>query len=207
MKLIDLSTLQLDGIKEVANIGGCHGATALSQLTKKSVMVNVPSVKVLKLEDVLNLFPRVDQVVASVLIFFLGDITGRSMLLLEREHALHLVDILLGKKTGTTKTFTELESSTFKEATNIINCAYMNSLSDFLGFLILPTVPTMVVDTAAAILTSTYLNFSTEYDYILCIETQFEFPENGMKLSGYYILIPDPKSLDKILETINLKVI
>ena len=51
MDLTKLDERQLDGIKEIANIGSGHAATALSQLTKKKVMVNVPQVKILNVEN------------------------------------------------------------------------------------------------------------------------------------------------------------
>jgi len=42
----DLKELQLDALKEVANIGAGHAATALSQLTSRTIMINVPEVNI-----------------------------------------------------------------------------------------------------------------------------------------------------------------
>jgi len=41
-----LKELQLDALREVANIGAGHAATALSQLTGRTVMIGVPEVNV-----------------------------------------------------------------------------------------------------------------------------------------------------------------
>ncbi|GAH69692.1 unnamed protein product, partial [marine sediment metagenome] len=76
MNLKNLSERQLDSIKEIANIGSGHAATALSQLTKKKVMVKVPEVKILKVEELPSLFPEPEEIVVGILINFLGDITG-----------------------------------------------------------------------------------------------------------------------------------
>lgn len=42
----DLKELQFDALKEVANIGAGHAATALSQMTNKKIMISVPEVTV-----------------------------------------------------------------------------------------------------------------------------------------------------------------
>ena len=42
----DLKELQLDALREVANIGAGHAATALSQMTNRKIMISVPEVNV-----------------------------------------------------------------------------------------------------------------------------------------------------------------
>jgi chemotaxis protein CheC len=46
----DLKEPQLDAMREVANIGAGHAATALSQMTNRKIMINVPRVNVRPLE-------------------------------------------------------------------------------------------------------------------------------------------------------------
>jgi hypothetical protein len=41
-----LKELQLDALREVANIGAGHAATALSQMTNHTIMIAVPEVNV-----------------------------------------------------------------------------------------------------------------------------------------------------------------
>ena len=47
-----LKELQLDALREVANIGAGHAATALSQMTNHTIMIAVPEVNVRPLEEV-----------------------------------------------------------------------------------------------------------------------------------------------------------
>ena len=51
----DLKELQLDALREVANIGAGHAATALSQMTNRTIMIAVPEVNIRALEDVTDL--------------------------------------------------------------------------------------------------------------------------------------------------------
>ena len=51
----DIRTLkpnQLDALREVANIGAGHAATALSQMVGSTIMISVPRINVTRLEDV-----------------------------------------------------------------------------------------------------------------------------------------------------------
>src|SRR5437762_1902958 len=63
----DLKELQIDALREVANIGAGHAATALSQLTNRRIMISVPQINIARLEEVPNLLGHPQEVVAAVL--------------------------------------------------------------------------------------------------------------------------------------------
>ena len=119
----DLKALQLDALREVANIGAGHAATALSQMTNRTIMINVPEVNVRQLEDVADLLGRPDDVVAAVLMHMMGDLTGRTLVLISKPSALQLCDILFRRAPGTTETFGPRAQSGPKEAGNILASA------------------------------------------------------------------------------------
>ena len=205
MDVSQLKAIQLDALKEVANIGACHAATALSELTGEKVMVNVPVIRINPIEEVFSLVAKPQEVVASVLIYFLGDMTGRTLLLFPQEAAWHLTDCLMRQPLGTTKKFGELEESALKEVSNVLTCAYMNALGDLLGLMVVPSVPSMTVDMAAAVLQTVSLDFGADKDMVICIQTEFRFVEKNAFLNGYFMLLPDPDSLGIMLKAINLE--
>jgi chemotaxis protein CheC len=139
-----------------------------------------------------------------VLLHMLGDLTGRTLLVFPQEAARRLCDLLLGRPVGKTEDFGKLEESSLKEAGNILCGAYMNALSSFMGMMLLPSVPSLVIDTSAAVLTSAYLNFGSDRDYVFCVETQFMFALEGETLHGYFLLVPDFASLRAILQAVRL---
>ncbi|MBP2033226.1 chemotaxis protein CheY-P-specific phosphatase CheC [Clostridium algifaecis] len=49
-----LTSIQIDALKEVANIGTGNAATALSQLLNKKVDMNVPFINIVPLEKIFN---------------------------------------------------------------------------------------------------------------------------------------------------------
>src|SRR5437763_396009 len=199
----DLKELQIDALREVANIGAGHAATALSQLTNRRIMISVPQINIARLEEVPNLLGHPQEVVAAVLMHMLGDLTGRTLLLFPEPVGRRLCDMLLRRPIGTTAAFGALEQSCLKEAGNILAVAYMNALSDFMGMLLLPSVPSLVVDLSAAVLTTTYLNFGHERDFVFCVETEFtiDSPEG---LRCHFLLLPDLASLKAIFDAIRL---
>ncbi|HVD33948.1 MAG TPA: chemotaxis protein CheC [Gemmatimonadales bacterium] len=200
----DLKESQLDAMREVANIGAGHAATALSQMTNRTIMISVPRVKIKPLEDAGDMLGPPDQVVASVLMHMMGDLTGRAMLLFPEPAALVLCDYLFRRERGTTTGFGEMEQSSLKEAGNILASAYLNALSDFMGMMLVPSVPSLVIDLSGAILTSAHLNFGHDREYALCVETSFRSEGSTESMAGHFLLLPDLASLQSIFDAIRI---
>jgi chemotaxis protein CheC len=196
-----LSSEQLDALKEVANIGSGHAATSLSQLMGKKVMVRVPKILTGPLEDVILRIADPNDVVVSVLMYFLGDLTGRTLLLYPYEDGQELTSLLMP---AAQENPAEVQESLLKEVSNILSCSYMNALGELLGLLILPSVPGMIVDMVGAVLSSVVLEFGREKDFIFCVESEFDFGEMDKPLRAYFLLLPDTTSLELILKKLNM---
>lgn len=199
-----LNNLERDALREVANIGAGHAATALSQMTGRTIMIDVPEVEIRRLEEVAELVGPPDTVIAAILMHMMGDLTGRTMVILPANSALVLCDILLRRPGGATTSLEAMEHSTLKETGNILSSAYLNALSDFMGMMLLPSVPSLVVDLAGAVLTTTYLNFGHDRDFVFCVDTSFRVEGAHEVLQGQFLLLPDPPSLQAIFDAIRL---
>ena len=200
----DLKESQLDAMREVANIGAGHAATALSQMTNRTIMITVPRVNIRPLEEACDTIGTPDEVVAAILMHMMGDLTGRALLLFPQRSARTLCDFLLRREIGTTQEFGEMEQSALKEAGNILASAYLNALSDFMGMMLVPSVPSLVIDLSAAVLTSAHLNFGHDRDYAFCVETSFRLEGSTEPLGGHFLLLPDMASLRSIFDAIRL---
>lgn len=204
MDLRELQTSQLDGLREVANIGAGHAATALSQLTGRRVSIEVPEVSIVRLEDVGSVVGEPDEVVSAVLMRILGDITGRTVQVFPAPTASRLAGMLLGRDDpGFPDGFGELEQSTLKEVGNIIVGAYLNALSDFMGMLLIMSVPALAIDMAAAVLATTYINFGDTTDDVFCVNVTMHM-EGSAELPAHFLLIPDRASLKVLLRALRL---
>ena len=203
-ELQTLKALQLDALREVANIGAGHAATALSQMIGGTIMISVPRINVQRLEDVAPLVADPDEPVAAVLLHILGDLSGRTLLVFPKSAALQLAEMMLRRPAGTAGELGELEQSAIKEAGNILSSAYMNALSEFMGMLLLPSPPALAIDMSAAVLTTAYLQFGTNKDYVFCVESDFMLKDDQQRLRGFFLLLPDPASLQAILRAIRV---
>lgn len=200
----DLKASQLDAMREVANIGAGHAATALSQMTNRKIMITVPRVNVRPLEEASDILGTPDQITAAVLMHMMGDLTGRALLMFPEPAAKTLCDFLLRRELGTTREFGEMERSSIKEAGNILASAYLNALSDFMGMMLVPSVPSLVIDLSGAVLTSAHLNFGHDRDYAFCVETSFRVEGTSDPMGGHFLLLPDVASLRSIFDAIRL---
>jgi len=204
MKLGDLRTVQLDAIKEIASIGACHAATALSEMIEKRVMVQVPNLRLCLLEEMSVLLGPPESPISGVLISFKGDLEGRSVMALPYEYSRQLVDRLLHRERGTTQELGELEGSALKEAGNILVCSYMNALGDFLGMTVIPSPPELAVDMAGAVLLASLFEYGKSQEPLIVIENELRFIEADEVLLGYLILSPEPGSLQTILKAVHM---
>ena len=200
--LDELSATQLDALREVGNIGAGHGATALSQLLRKRISITVPQASVISLAQIPHLVGDPDTLVAGLILSILGDATGKILLLFPRDSALRLADMLLKQPEGTSKILSEMGHSAIKESANILTGAYLSALNEFLGMLLLISVPTLVFDMAGALLASLAQGLEDTLK-VICIETKFR--DDTDEIGGYFILIPDAVSLRAIFQAIKVK--
>lgn len=199
-----LKDVQLDALREVANIGAGHAATALSQMTGSTIMISVPTINVASLEEVPSQISAPEEPIAAVLMHILGDMTGRTLLVFPRPTAIRLAELMLRRPAGSSDDMGVLEQSAIKEAGNILSGAYLNALSDFMGLMLLPSPPSLAIDMSTAVLTTAYLQFGSDKDYVFCVESEFYMHDLHEKLRGFFLLLPDVASLQAILKAVRL---
>lgn len=199
-----LGELHMDALRETANIGAGHAATALSRLTGRRVMVSVPEVSILPLEKVGGMLGDPGDVVSAVIVKVEGDMQGRTLQVFEGTTAAKLVSYLLNMRAPDFPSgFGDLERSAVKEIGNVIVGAYLNALAAFTGMSISMSVPAFAIDMAAAILMTSYLNFGSEEDFVLSIGTGLNV-DGEEDLSAHFLLIPDEDSLNRILRALRV---
>jgi chemotaxis protein CheC len=199
-----LTPLQLDALREVANIGAGHAATALSQMIGGRIMITVPRVTVTPLEEVPRQLAEPEEPIAAVLMHMLGDLTGRTLLIFPKPTAKRLAELMLRRPINVEADLNELEQSAVKECGNILSAAYMNALSEFMGMMLLPSPPSLAIDMSSAVLTTAYLQFTADPNFVVCVESEFLMDESEERLRGLFLLLPDPASLQAILRAVRV---
>lgn len=198
-----LNAVQRDALREVANIGAGHAATALSQMTGGPIMISVPTVHVARLDAVGPQLAPGEDPVAAVLMDMMGDLTGRTLLVFPKRTVMRVAERMLRRPLGSSVALGALERSAVMEAGNILSGAYLNALSDFMGLVLLPSPPTLAIDGVAAVLTPAFLRLDS-IGYVFVVETEFLMQDVAERLRGFFLLLPDPASLRAILRATRL---
>lgn len=198
-----LGDRELDALREVANIGAGHAATALSTLLRTSVMISVPRVSVIPLKDVPPVVSSEEEPVVAVLLNLLGDLTGRTLLMFPADVAHRLATQLLQREPRAAAPLDELETSAINEVANILSSAYMSALGDFLGMVVLPTPPTLSVNTSTAVLMAAHQQaVGSRSEAVICVESELLLSEIGERVRGFFLLLPDDASLVAMLRAL-----
>lgn len=202
-EILNLSLMQLDALKEIGNVGAGNSATALSQLINRKIDMTVPQIAIMPLGDVPDVVGGPDAMVAGVFLRVYGPAPSSILFLLPRDSAFALVDMLMGREQGTTTSLNSMDESALMEIGNILAGAYLNALSHFTKLTLLPSIPSLAMDMAGAILSVILIQLGEMGDHALVIETEFTTENDGVK--GHFFLIPDPGSLSTILAAIGVK--
>lgn len=202
-EILKLSANQLDALREIGNVGAGNSATALSQIINRKIDMAVPQVAVLPLDEVPDVVGGPEAMVVGVFLRVYGVAPGSVLFILPRDSAFYLIDMLMSKEKGTTQVLDFMDESALMEIGNILAGSYLNALSYFTKFTMLPSIPALAMDMAGAILNVVLVQLGQMGDHALVIETEFLSEDDGIK--GHFFLIPDPGSLDTILTAVGVK--
>ena len=205
MKLENINEMQFDVLKEIGNIGAGNATTALAKLINSKLDMKVPKVQMVGFQDLATVLGSEEDIMVAVLVTLSDDVEGMMMFLMDVKSAKFLISQML-KSMGMempideNAEFSEMELSVVSELGNIISGSYLAALSGLLQLVINISVPYVSVDMAGAILSVPAIEFGKVGDQVLLIETKFGDDE----VSGYFILIPEEESYEKIMKALGM---
>jgi chemotaxis protein CheC len=194
---------QMDVLKEIGNIGAGHAATALSKLLDKQVDMQVPKVRMVAFEEIADSVGGAEQVVIAIFLRVEGETPGNLFFILSLDSAKKLLRSLVGIEVLDDEQYTDMELSALSEIGNILAGSYLSSLADFTNLYMTPTVPSLAIDMAGAILSFGLLQFGQMGDSALLIDTKFL--DGSDEVEGHFFLIPDPESFEKIFVALGVQ--
>jgi chemotaxis protein CheC len=183
---------EIDAFSEIANLGTGHAISALSDMLQRRLDMEIPKVEFISIERAVELVGK-DKIIVGVFLRIEGEIPNNFLVMIPRESALHLVDLLLGKKPGDTVIFSDIDQSVILEVGNILACAYMTALSDFMGMNLKPSPPSMVYDMASAVIEFVMLEFGDDSEHAMVFHCKAGQNEKDVNL--HLLMIPSNDSL------------
>jgi chemotaxis protein CheC len=188
--------LQLDALRELANIASGGAATALSQMLGQEVELNVPRALALGLADAVDAAGSPDEVVSGIVLGLEGDIDGLVLLLVPMSDAQTLCQ-LLGVDAGT-----EVGDSALAEIGNILGTSYLNAIASMTGLDLMPTPPFVATDLLGAIVASVLAQSAGESDIALVLDSDLTLADTACSLS--FMLLPASGRADDLLAPLGL---
>jgi chemotaxis protein CheC len=201
--IADFNDIVIDVLREVGNIGAGNAATALAKMINKKVDMKVPKVNVMDLPEVPDLLGGAEKEVCGIFFKLDGDIEGSIMFVLNIPSALNLVNLLMPREDTT---FDEFTTSALQEIGNILSGSYISSLSGLTNLNVHISVPSLAIDMAGAILSVPAIQFGLMGDTILIIENQFIDEDIAKSVQGYFFLIPEIDSYEKLLNSLGVTI-
>ena len=198
----ELSSLELDTLKEIGSIGTGNAATSLSALIGKPVRIQQPEVRIMEYNEAIEWIGGPEAVTAGVLVKMSGDIGGIMLSVQKLELVNFILETMLGQGIQSYEELEELQQSALIEIGNIMISAFVTALSGLAGIDINLTVPAFAVDMQGAILTVPMAEYGGMSDYLMTIGGNFVC--NGQEIPSHLLLSPDLRSLDFLLRKLGV---
>ena len=199
-----VGAMQLDVLREISNIGAGNAATSLSSLLGKSVDMSVSRVAPMPFNEIVEYVGGAERMILTVFVRIEGGISGNILFTMNLPDARALVRHMTGvvEEEG----FSEMGLSVLHEVGNIVIGAYITALSDFLGFELQPSVPSLAMDMAGAILAFSLSEIGRSGDTAIVMDGALSLDGSAITEEGAsrLFLLPDPESFVKIFTALGV---
>jgi chemotaxis protein CheC len=188
--------LQLDALRELANIGSGTAGTALSAMLGHSVDISVPSALVLPFAEAVEATGPAEAEVTGIVLGVFGDMTATVLLLVPPADAATMCR-MLGLDPED-----EYALSALGEIGNIVGSSYINALGAMTGMEMEPTPPATATDMLGAIVQTVLASHAEGGDVALLLDSKLQVEGEDCSIS--FVLVPDQGGVDLLLERLGM---
>ncbi|XXF77385.1 chemotaxis protein CheC [Myxococcaceae bacterium GXIMD 01537] len=192
------SDVQLDALREVANIGCGHAANALARLVgNRKVDLSLPRVVVAAAHDAGDALGGDEPVVAAKL-GLVGELRGRMLFVLPPKDGSALEWLLLRGQGGVVE-----RESAVSEAANIVASACLSAVGKLTGWKLLTTVPVLQRGPGREIVAGAVAETEGESSPEVVLEARFASTGTPV-VSGQMLLVLERGSAWRLLQRLGL---
>jgi chemotaxis protein CheC len=188
--------LQLDALRELANIGSGTAGTALSSLRGCAIDLAVPSASAIELADAVEAAGDPADLVWGVVVPVTGHVDATALLVIPDADA-GTICTMLGVDTDT-----ETGRSALGEIGNIMVSSYVGALATMTGFELDLRPPQTTRDMLGAVVSSVLAAHSDGEDLALVLDSELVLEGQACTLS--FMLLPTPAGVAELLHRIGL---
>lgn len=184
-------------LQKINQIAAKKASDALRKLFKLKLQLKIPRAKV---EDVKKLKPVIgtEKMTVGIYLPISGDVKGAALLVIPRDTAFSLSEILLKKEPGSVRKITRLDKAALKEVGNIICGQYFTVFSNMLKIKIVENIPSFSYSMFGSIISDIIARFARISNEALIVEVNMVFKPKVLK--AYFLLLFEPVKITKLLK-------
>jgi chemotaxis protein CheC len=190
------SDLQLDALREVANIGSGTAGTALSSMLGRPVDLSVPNVLALPLDEAVGALGDAESEVVAVVIPIFGDMDAVVVLLFTFDAA-NTLCALLGVEADS-----DVGRSAMSEIGNILGTTYVGAIEAMTGQHLEPRPPETIADMLGAIVSTVLTHVAGDGELALVMDSALQVEGEACELS--FVLVPSDEGVTELLARLGL---
>ncbi|MCI9036685.1 MAG: chemotaxis protein CheC [Oscillospiraceae bacterium] len=203
MKSFDqLSSLEIDTLREIGSIGTGNAATALSQMLGREVRITLPEVRIMGYNEAIEWIGGPEQVTAGVLVGMGGQMNGIMLSVQQIGFVNMVLEHMMNMSITSYDQLDELGRSTLVEVGNIMISTFINAFSGLSDISVNLTVPAFAVDMQGAILSVPMAEYGGMSDYLMTIGGNFVC--ENQEVPCRLLLSPDIRSLNFLLKKLGV---
>ena len=168
-----LSSLEIDTLREIGSIGTGNAATALSQMLGREVRITLPEVRIMGYNEAIEWIGGPEQVTAGVLVGMGGQMNGIMLSVQQIGFVNMVLEHMMNMSITSYDQLDELGRSTLVEVGNIMISTFINAFSGLSDISVNLTVPAFAVDMQGAILSVPMAEYGGMSDYLMTIGGNF----------------------------------
>jgi chemotaxis protein CheC len=206
-----LHARQLAALESAFHQGSADASESLAKWIGRPSLVEIDSLEQLPLEEATGVLTDGladgltdgDEPICFCTTELQGLLTGEMILAFDDVSGLALADMLLDQPRGTATEWTEMAVSAALETTNILCCAYSNTLSRSFcrsddSSVLLPSPPKFSRDFAESLLEFALMGQAIVSDQVILTRTTFTI--DSVLVNWTLLFIPDAESTSQLLE-------
>lgn len=198
----ELTSLEIDTLREIGSIGTGTAATALSEMLNQKIRITLPEVRIMGYNEAIDWIGGPEAITAGVLVRISGQMNGIMLSVQPLEFVNLVLNSMLSEEIKDYEDLGELERSALVEVGNIMISTFINALSDLAGITMEMTIPSLTVDMQGAILTVPMAEYGGQTDYLMTIGGNFVC--NDKEVPCRLIMSPDVRSLNFLLRKLGV---
>lgn len=193
-----MKTATLSRCSELIGKGVAEAMDGLSRMIGEEITVRSFGLKRISIAEMPELLGGPDVEVVGIYVPSSGSAKSDILLTCGPRTARAFVDLLMGRRRGTTRSFGEMERSALEEMANVVGSLFLNAVADEAGLYLRPSPPSLVIDMAGAVLDVVAANAALTRDEAFVAETTFHVASRDV--SGLFFIVPSEDLLTTLQE-------